>query len=90
MRARLVLQVSSMRVCRVVGDESTIDVARMRVVALDQVRVVAVHRPHEVADEKPDYEMKLARELAGFPRQVESQALRHFGASDVPAEHDIA
>jgi hypothetical protein len=80
MRARLQLQVSSMWVCRVVGDESAIDVARMRVVALNQIRVVAVHRPHEVANGKSDDRMKLARELAGFPCQIEGQVLEHFDA----------
>ena len=45
--------------------------------ALDQIRVVAVHRPHEIGDRQPNHGVQLGRQLAGLPGQVEGQVLEH-------------
>jgi len=69
-----------MRVTGIVGRQGTVDVARVGVVALDQVRVVAVHRAHELGDRQPNHRVQLGRELAGLAGQVEGQILEHGGA----------
>lgn len=73
----LELQVTAMRVAGIVRRQGTIDVARMGVVALDQVRVVAVHRAHEIGDRPPHDRMQLGRQFAGLAGQVEGQVLEH-------------
>ena len=45
MRARFQLQIAAKWVSGIVSRQSSVDIARMGVVTLDQIRVVAVHRP---------------------------------------------
>ena len=50
MRLGFELEVALFGVLAVVALERALDIDRVRVVALDQVAVVAVHRPHEIGE----------------------------------------
>lgn len=52
----------------------------MRVVALDEIRVVAVHRAHKVGDAETNHGVQLARKLTGLPHQVEREIFERLGA----------
>ena len=48
MRLRLELEVAPLRIAAVIALQGALDIDRMGIVALDQVAVVAVHRPDEL------------------------------------------
>ena len=50
MRFRFELEVAFFRVLAVVVLERALDIDRVSVMPLDQVAVVAVHRPHEIGE----------------------------------------
>ena len=72
MRASFKLQDASFRIRGIVVRQSGIDVARVSIVALDEVRVVAIHRAHEVANALANRPLNLARQVAGSGDQVDS------------------
>jgi len=51
---RFDLQVSFMRVRTILVSQSALDVHRMRVVAFDQVGIIAVHRPDQLGERFQD------------------------------------
>ena len=61
---------------RVVGAQRAVDVDRMGVVALDEVAVVAVHRPHEGSDLRSHVGMKLSRQPMRPGRQIDGQVFK--------------
>ena len=66
MRPCLELEFTAVWILRVRAGERPLDVARMGVVSFDEVRVVAVHRPHQIADSVSDPAVQLPGESAGF------------------------
>ena len=60
MRSGLELQIAAIRVTGIVGIHGPVYVPRVSVVPLDQVRVVAVHRPDEFGDRQPNHRVQLA------------------------------
>ena len=77
-RPRFELEISLARIGGIVLGESAIDISRMCVVTLDQVRVIAVHRSNELGHGQADNGMKLSRKLAGFLRKVEREILQYL------------
>ncbi|MFM0032600.1 hypothetical protein PQR70_41020 [Paraburkholderia madseniana] len=66
MRDRFLLQVTLLGFGRKVVGKCPVDVARMSVVTLDQIRVIAVHRTDEVTDRVSQDGMNSARQLIRF------------------------
>ena len=65
MRARLKLEIAPLAGCIELILQRPDDLARCRVVALDQVRIVAVHDPHEVRQAFRRTGMQARSERAG-------------------------
>ena len=62
MRLRLKLQVALLQIGAVVVPQRPLDVDRVGVVAFDEIRVVAVHRPDQIGQRLPDTGRKAAPE----------------------------
>ena len=69
----LKLEVALLRVAAIVVFEGALDIDRVRIVALDQVRVVAVHRPHEGCERGEEARGKAAAEASRFLAEVEGE-----------------
>jgi len=81
-RPRLELERALCRVRGIVGAKRALDVDRVGVVALDEVAVVAVHRPDEGSDFRAHVRVKLCRQPMRLGRQVDGEV---FEAASVCA-----
>ncbi len=75
MSARLYLEGTPLGVFVVIVGKCAIDVSRMRVVPLDEIRVVAVDRPDQVANRHPHLSWKLACQPVCFGHKIEGAVL---------------
>jgi hypothetical protein len=73
MGPRLQLEIAPAGVLAVVLPERTFDIHGVRIVPLDQVAVVAVHRPHKGREGGQQVGQEAAPESGGFLRKVEGE-----------------
>ena len=73
MRPRLKLQVALLQIGAVVVPQRPLDVDRVGVVAFDEIRVVAVHRPDQIGQRLPDTGRKAAPEPRRRRGQLEGE-----------------
>jgi hypothetical protein len=78
MRNRLKLQGAPSRFSGIVFAQRLVDVARMRVVALNQIRVVAVHRANQRSDGRCDDRICLPCQRTGARDQIERGIFKPF------------
>ena len=66
---RFLLQFSLLRLGREVVGECTIDIARMRVMAFDEIGITAIHRTNEIANRVAQDGVDTTGKLVGFRNQ---------------------
>jgi hypothetical protein len=73
MGPRLQLEIAPAGVLAVVPPERTLDIHGVRIVPLDQVAVIAVHRPHKGREGGEQAGREAAPESGGFLRKIEGE-----------------
>ena len=81
MRPCFQLQVAPYRIVAVIARQGPLDVDRMRVMAFDQIAVIAVHRPDQVGKGRGQRRRQAPAEALGFRGQFQSEIVQRPAVS---------